>query len=179
MHMPSCKHLIPIQKDHQVRLRIELPDAAVTAEAVLYAEAAPQVAEFIWGTLAKPLHTMTSHACFDGHEVYCFLDVPPDGDPAPEAQNITIRPQPGDLVYFYAPAGKFAAVGADARLRGQTSDVHELAFMYDEVDLRHYWEEGWIGSVVGHIDDGLSEFAGACRATLVSGSTRLIVSRVG
>jgi hypothetical protein len=94
-----------------VRLRIELPDAAVAAEAVLYAEAAPQVAQFVWDTLTKPLDTMTSHACFDGHEVYCFLDVPPHGDPAPEAQNITIRPQPGDLVYFYAPAGKFAAVG--------------------------------------------------------------------
>lgn len=161
-----------------MRLRIELPDAAVTAEAVLYAEAAPQVAQFVWDALTKPLDTMTAHACFDGHEVYCFLDVPPHGDPVPEAQNITIRPQPGDLVYFYAPAGKFAAVGADARLRGQTSDVHELAFMYDAVDLRHYWEEGWIGSVVGHIDEGLREFADACRATLVSGSTRLTVTRL-
>jgi hypothetical protein len=57
MHMPSCKYLVPIQKEHKVRLRIELPDAAVTAEAVLYAEAAPRVTEFIWGTLAKPLET--------------------------------------------------------------------------------------------------------------------------
>ena len=157
-----------------MRLTIELPHFRVTAGATLYDSAAPNVVPFVWDALETPLETQTSHACFDGHEVYCFLDC--EGQ-APDAENMTIRPRPGDIVYFFAPAGKFAAVNADERLAGATPDVHELAFMYDTVDLRHYWEEGWVGSVIGHVDVGLDEFASACGRTLNEGRTTIRISR--
>ena len=157
-----------------MRLTIELPHFSVSAGATLYPRAAPNVVPFVWDALENPLETQTSHACFDGHEVYCFLEC--EGQ-APDAENMTIRPRPGDIVYFFAPAGKFAAVNADQRLGGATPDVHELAFMYDEVDLRHYWEEGWVGSVIGHVDVGLDGFAAACRRTLNEGRTTIRISR--
>jgi len=157
-----------------MRLTIELPLLSVSAAATLYPKAAPNVVPFVWEALKDPLETQTSHACFDGHEVYCFLEC--EGR-APEAENMTIRPRPGDIVYFFAPAGKFAAVNADQRLAGATPDVHELAFMYGEVDLRHYWEEGWVGSVIGHVDVGLNEFAAACLRTLNQGRTTIRISR--
>lgn len=158
-----------------IRLSIELPQYDVRAEAQLYEAAAPHAAPFVWNALEEPLLTQTSHACFDGHEVYCFLETTATA-PAPE--NMTIRPQVGDLVYFHAPAGKFAAVNADARLSGTTPDVHELAFMYGEVDLRHYWEEGWVGSIVGHVDVGFDAFAAACGRTLDEGRTDLRIARL-
>lgn len=49
--------------------------------------------------------------------------------------------------------------------------------MYGEVDLRHSWEDGLHGSLVGRITTGLSEFADACARTLVDGQTRLHLSQ--
>jgi uncharacterized protein DUF3830 len=156
-----------------VKLRIELPDVAVTAEATLYDEAAPRVSAAIYGALAEPLETRTSHACFDGHEVFCFL--PPFAEPPP-IENRTMRPQPGELMFFYAAPNEFACMATD-RLTGGSSAIHELAFMYGEVDLRHFWEDGLHGSLVGRITTGLPQFADACAQTLVTGQTRLRLSR--
>jgi hypothetical protein len=156
-----------------VRLRIELPDACVTAGVRLYEQAAPVVTRLIYRSLERPLETHTSHACFDGHEVYCFLE--PFGE-VPPLENRTMRPRPGELMFFHARQNEFACL-ADDRLTGGASDVHELAFMYGEVDLRHYWEDGFHGSLVGVVDEGLDAFAAACGRTLSEGATRLVLSR--
>jgi len=156
-----------------LRLRVELPEAGVVAGARLYSGAAPRVTRLIYESLAQPLETRTSHACFDGHEVYCFL---PRFEVEPPLENRTMRPQVGELMFFYARENEFAFL-ADARMSGGSARVHELAFMYGEVDLRHFWEEGLHGSLVGCIDDGLEPFSAACRRTLAEGSTALRVSR--
>lgn len=156
-----------------MRLRVELPDMGIVAGVTLHDEAAPRVTRGIYDALAVPLETHTAHACFDGHEIYCFL--PPFSD-TPPLENRTIRPQPGELMFFHAGPNEFVAT-ADDRLSGGSSSVYELAFMYGEVDLRHYWEEGFHGSLVGHVDDGLDEFAAGCLRTLSHGRTRLRVSR--
>jgi hypothetical protein len=145
----------------------------VVAGVELYVKAAPTVTRLIYGALEEPLETHTSHACFDGHEVYCFLPV---FEEEPPLENRTIRPQPGELMFFYARPNEFAAL-ADDRLTGGAAAVHELAFMYGEVDLRHYWEEGFHGSLVGRVDEGLEAFAAACGRTLSEGRTRLRLAR--
>jgi hypothetical protein len=156
-----------------MRLRIELPDFQVQAEAQLYAGAAPNVTRLIYQSLSEPLHTSTSHACFDGHEVYCFLPPFPE---APPLENRTMRPEPGELMFFHAAPNEFACL-ADDRLSGGASAVYELAFIYGNVDLRHYWEDGFHGSLVGSIDKGFERFAEACTRTLNEGRTTLIVSQ--
>jgi hypothetical protein len=159
--------------ERTVKLNVELPDAGVTAEATLYERAAPRVCAGIYDALSTPLETHTAHACFDGHEIFCFL--PPFSCPPP-IENRTMRPQPGELMFFYAPPNEFACM-ADDRLTGGSTAIHELAFMYGEVDLRHFWEDGLHGSLVGQITHGLSDFAAACSRTLIDGRTALRVSR--
>lgn len=156
-----------------MKLRIELPDVAVTTEATLYQEAAPRVCAAIYEALRTPLETRTSHACFDGHEVFCFLPSFPE---PPGIENRTMRPQPGELMFFHAAPNEFACMAAD-RLTGGSDAIFELAFMYGEVDLRHFWEDGLHGSLVGRITSGLPRFAEACAETLVTGQTRLRLSR--
>jgi hypothetical protein len=152
-----------------------MPAFGVVAGAQLFHRAAPRVTELIFEALKEPLRTKTSHACFDGHEVYCFL---PPFPTMPPLENRTMRPRPGEMVFFHAAPNEFACL-ADDRLTGGAESVHELAFMYGEVDLRHYWEEGFHGSLVGSVDTGLVEFAEACRRTLDEGRSELIVSREG
>jgi hypothetical protein len=156
-----------------VRLRFELPEAGVVARARLYERAAPNVTRLIYEALAEPLDTRTSHACFDGHEVYCFL---PSFGVEPPLENRTMRPQAGELMFFYARQNEFACL-ADDRMTGGSDEVHELAIMYGDVDLRHFWEDGFHGSLVGRIDEGLDELSAACGRTLTEGSTALRVSR--
>ncbi len=156
-----------------MRLTIELPDLGVVAGAVLYDHAAPTVTQLVYDALEQPLDTHTRHACFDGHEIYCFL---PPFPAEPPLENRTMRPAVGELMFFYAGPNAFVAT-ADDRLSGGNPAVHELAFMYGEVDLRHYWEEGFHGSLVGRIDENLEGFADGCARTLSEGSTRLLVSR--
>jgi hypothetical protein len=156
-----------------VHLHVELPDHEVVAQVTLLSEAAPAVTEAIFNGLAAPLETVTSHACFDGHEIYCFL--PPFPEPPP-LENRTIRPKPGEVMFFYAAPNAFVST-RDSRLSGGSEAVHELAFMYGEVDLRHYWEEGFHGSLVGYVSEGLDAFAAACARTLNEGRTRLRISR--
>ncbi len=156
-----------------MELLVELPDAGVSATVRLLTEAAPRVTTAIYESLAEPLETRTSHACFDGHEIYCFL---PPFVSRPPLENRTMRPKPGEVMFFFADDNEFAFL-TDDRLTGGSEIVHELAFMYGEVDLRHYWEEGMHGSLVGYVSEGFEPFAEACGQTLSEGSTKLRVSR--
>ena len=157
-----------------MKLLVELPDHGVRATMTLYSDAAPAVTRLIYESLAQPLETHTAHACFDGHEVYCFL--PPFSE-TPPLENRTMRPRPGEVMFFHAAPNAFA-VTADDRLNGGSPSVFELAFMYGEVDLRHYWEDGFHGSLVGRIEDGAEAFAAACAQTLNEGRTALRISRL-
>jgi Protein of unknown function (DUF3830) len=156
-----------------VKLRVELPALGVEAEVTLLADAAPRVCRAIYDSLESPLVARTAHACFDGHEVFCFLPAFPE---PPPIENRTMRPYPGDVMFFYAGPNEFACMAED-RLSGGSGAVHELAFMYGEVDLRHFWEEGVHGSLVGRVTAGLDAFAAACRRTLDEGRTPLRLSR--
>jgi hypothetical protein len=79
-------------------------------------------------------------------------------------------------MFFHADPNEFVCT-RDDRLSGGSQEVFELAFIYGEVDLRHYWEEGFHGSLVGQIEDGLETFARACAETLIHGRTSMRLSR--
>ena len=156
-----------------MKLIVELPKYSVKAKVTLLSDAAPRVCALIWESLKQPLETHTSHACFDGHEVFCFL--PPFLEPAP-LENTTMRPKPGDVMFFYAGPNEFAAL-RDDRLSGGSPIVREMAFMYGETDLRYLYDDGFRGSLVGHIVENFEVFADACARTLSEGSTPLRISR--
>lgn len=156
-----------------MRLTVELPEKGVLATARLYTGAAPTVTGLIADSLTKPLETHTAHACFDGHEVYCFL-LP--FAQTPPIENRCMRPQPGELMFFHAAPNEFQCT-ADDRLNGGSREVFELAFIYGDADLRHYWEEGFHGSLVGRMEDAAEEFAAACGDTLNGGATAIRISR--
>jgi len=156
-----------------MNLTVELPDAAVKATLELYWDRAPQVCRAIYDALETPLETATSHACFDGHEVYCFL---PEMTHVPPLENRTMRPRPGEVMFFHAGKNDFAVLEADRLAPGQ-GPMFELAFMYGDVDLRHLWEEGLHGSLFGCITTNFEHFAAAAGRTLSQGATRLKLAR--
>lgn len=86
-----------------------------------------------------------------------------------------MRPRPGEIMFFHSGVNEFAFL-ADDRLSGGADKLYELAFCYGEVDLRHYWEEGLHGSLIGAVDENLDAFASACLQTLEFGATTLVLS---
>ncbi len=156
-----------------MELTLELPEAAVAASLTLYHERAPRVCQAVWDALEVPLETRTSHACFDGHEIFCFL---PSMVVVPPIENRTMRPRPGEVMFFHAAKNDFAVLDSD-RLAPGAGPMYELAFMYGEVDLRHLWEEGLHGSLIGRISTNFEQFAAAAARTLNSGATALRISR--
>jgi hypothetical protein len=152
-----------------MELAISLPKYTVDAVVRLHPESSPALTRLIWESLAQPLEAPTGHAAFDGEELFCYI--PPftkDGKNIdPPVEDWTMWPKPGDLVFFHR--GRNERTGREP--------TYELAFMYGETDLRHYYETGLPGSVVGHMTEGHDQFAKACAATRADGQTTIIVAR--
>jgi hypothetical protein len=155
-------------------LKIDLCEKAVVAYARILVDRVPEFAEWLERTIADGFRTRTSHACFDGHEVFCLLP----GDRVIPLKNRTTLAQPGDVLFFQARSDEYTFL-AQTRLGGGFELVNEIAFCYGDVDLRHFCDQGMIGSLVGRIEEGLDPFAFACARTLNEGATglRLTLSR--
>ncbi len=125
----------------------------------------------MWEALESPLEGPTGHAAFNGEELFVFMaPFRRDGDIVdPPVEAWTMLPKPGDLMFFYKRP--------DERVPGGTDPIYELCFMYGETDLRHFYEKGQPGSLIGHMSVGDAEFAKACRQTRISGRTTIRVSR--
>jgi hypothetical protein len=152
-----------------MELAISLPKYTVDSVVRLHPESSPGLVRLIWESLEQPLEAPTGHAAFDGEELFCYI--PPltkDGQRVnPPIEDWTMWPKAGDLVFFHRERNERTG-------RGPT---YELAFMYGETDLRHHYETGLPGSVVGHMTEGQEPFAKACAATRIDGQTRIIVAR--
>ena len=159
-----------------MEIKIELPDIGVEAIATLYTQRAPKVTAALYEALSVPLITHTRHACFSGHQVFCFLPSPPE---SLGVENNTLRSTPGDIMVFAAHRNEFAWMHDEHRMiNGVAGDpLWELAINYAMTDLSHWADEGWHGSLVGRVTSGLDELALACARTLIAGSTSLRVSR--
>jgi hypothetical protein len=152
-------------------LAVSLPEYEVQAVVRLHGISSPVLTGLIWESLEEPFEASTGHAAFDGEELFCYI--PPftrDGEPViPPVEDWTMWPKPGDLVFFHRGQNE----------RTGRAPLYELAFMYGETDLRHYYETGLRGSVVGHMSEGHEAFAKACAATRTKGQTRIVIARRG
>jgi hypothetical protein len=131
----------------------------------------PEFAEWLQSTIADGFRARTSHACFDGHEVFCLLP----GERVIPLKNRTTHAQPGDVLFFQARSDEYTFL-AQTRLGGGSELVNEIAFCYGEVDLRHFCDQGMVGSLVGRIEEGLEPFALACSRTLNEGATSVLLT---
>jgi Protein of unknown function (DUF3830) len=152
-------------------LKIELPDKAVAAYARILVDRVPEFVEWLEHAIADGFRTRTSHACFDGHEVFCLLP----GERVIPLKNRTTHAHPGDVLFFQARSDEYAFL-AQTRLSGGSQLVNEIAFCYGDVDLRHFCDQGMIGSLIGRIEEGLEPFALACSRTLNEGATSLLLT---
>jgi len=152
-------------------LNVELPEYDVKAVVTLFRQTAPTLTELVWEALDVPLEGPTGHAAFNGEELFVFM-APFTKDGAivsPPVEAWTMWPKPGDLMFFYKRP--------DERVPGGTKPIYELCFMYGETDLRHFYEKGQPGSLIGHMTLGHEEFADACRKTRINGRTTIRVTR--
>ena len=154
-------------------LCVELPDLGVEAVVTLFHDRAPSVCRSIVEALTTPLETRTAHACFDGHAVYAYL---PEFSQPPPVENSTMRPTPGDVMFYRAPVNSFAWLHDDRdRMapRGTDVEANELSFIYGAVNLTHDLGAAFYGSLIGRVTAGFHSLAEAFAETLERGNTAL------
>lgn len=156
-----------------MKLQVDLPDLNVVTSAELYTSAVPRVCPGP-GTSSRsrsrrkrrmPAVTATK-----------FSVSSPGKNRAGNREPVVATPPRGTYV-FQSPADKHAVL-ADDGMRGQSDALYELALNYGEVDLRQFWEEGIVGSIVGRVATGFEGLARDHRAAVGHGRARIRISRV-
>jgi hypothetical protein len=148
-------------------IEIRLDSRGITCVARLLDEDAPATCDIVWDAL--PQSGQAYHAKYASNEVFCL--VPPLSPQPAEAENQTIAPQAGDVMYFYF----------DAQLAGpQEMAAHNFTGMPGLVDLAVFYRRGnllmspQVGAVPGNvfavIEENLDAFADACDDVFRSGS---------
>lgn len=137
----------------------------------LYEDNAPITCETLWGALAQPVRVPTIHAMFAGPEIMAGLPedaqtFDPTGIPA---ENQTVYPTAGECLWYYQ--GKNA-------MKGLTDELWEIGAFYD-IGGRINGPLGWTPcNIFGRINDGLEEFAAACRTTRTEGVKEIEIGRI-
>ena len=143
----------------------------VRGVARLLDDAAPRTCAAVWDTL--PLEGDAYHARWAGREVYTL--VPPLGSD-PGAENGTIFPIPGDLLYFNVPADSIDV--PPERRTGRP--IVDLALFYG----RNNYLLGPAGHMPGNlfavITENLDGLAAACNSIWYEGAVgeRLLLRRI-
>jgi hypothetical protein len=160
------------------KITIAIPELDVTSTVRLLTELAPRTCDAIWNVLEEPVERRLIHTTVTGSVVF-FYDFPPlEGAPELPLENHTIYPKAGEILYFYQPwNGLKGLADHDPSWRRPQDDVHEMFFAYGDANLRMPMEEGWRGSVWGVIEEGLDDFAKACRWMRMEGTKRITLSR--
>jgi hypothetical protein len=160
-------------------IRLDIPGLDVSATARLLTERAPRTCAAIWDVLAEPVERRLIHTATTGSSVF-FYDLPAlAGAHDLPIENHTIYPKPGEILYFYQPwNGLRDLADFDPAWLRPGDDVHEVLIAYGAANLRMPTEEGWRGSVWASINDGLDDFARACRQMRIDGTKRIRLSRV-
>ena len=160
------------------KISLAIPELKVEATVRLLTDLAPLTCEAIWNVLAEPVERRLIHTTVTGSVVF-FYDLPPlAGARELPLENHTIYPKAGEILYFFQPwNGLRDLADLDPSWRRPGDDVHEVFFAYGEANLRLPMENGWRGSVWGEIEDGLDDFARACRWMRMEGTKRITLSR--
>ena len=144
------------------RLSLVLPDADVTAIAVLLESDAPKTCQSIWEAL--PFEGMLNHGIWSGPETYLMID--PSIRIAPENQ--TVQTQAGEIGYYTVEGG---------RIVDWPDDMSELAFFYGR-GARPRMPTGPVAvNLFARVIENLEGFTRACDEIRRSGVTTLRVER--
>lgn len=150
---------------NETLLRVVESRSGMDARFRLLDDKAPAGTGFLRRLLGQPREIEGIHAMWTGPEISCPVPtamVPQEDRNALPPENVTIHPQPGDLVLAYVPP----------RLWGGGPDpVFDIGLFYGP-GARMLFPIGWLpGSVVGHVaPDGLEALARACGAIRRAGA---------
>jgi hypothetical protein len=152
------------------RLQLSFPDEDVSAAAVLLDEQAPETCAAIWQQLVQPLEMTGTHAMWTGPEV--SLQIPPDVALAKlarlPAENLTVFPQPGDLVWAYMPGHAF---------RGIPFPIYDIGVFYGPQG-RIFLPMGWFPcNHFAQLQGDWEKFGALCAQTLTEGAKRVRFER--
>lgn len=136
---------------------------------------APKTAEIVWQMLENPLRTSSNHAVFSGYEFFLYCNAVPL-----DLENHIVYPKPGQLLYYYLPAGRNGDnIAHKINLEGHKSDAAEIAIWYGEGDLRRMTECGVRGNLFGTVNGDLDSFFSNGHKTLIEGNKEIILRRSG
>jgi hypothetical protein len=145
-------------------------ETGTRAVAELHEADAPKTCAAIWAGLEVPMRAKGIHAMFAGREI--MIEMPEANqrfDPlAIPAENQTITPLPGEILWFYFPAKS---------LVGIPRPIYDFAIFYGR-DSRVLISNGWVpGNLFATISDGLAEFAKCCARVHTEGVKPFTVRR--
>ncbi len=155
------------------QLQLSFPAEGVTATVEMHWERAPRTCAAMWDMLGDPLQAKTNHAVFSGYEFFLYCP-PVDLD----LENHVAFPKPGQLIYYYLPAGRNADnIAHQINLGGHTEDAAEVAIWYGEGDLRRMTDCGVRGNHFATITEGLDDIFRAGLGLLVNGQATAVLQR--
>ena len=153
------------------KLYLKFVDANVTGIITLYWENAPETCKAIWGALEKPISWPASHAIFSGPEI--MMGLPEENrnfDPTKlPAENQTVLPDPGELLWFYQPKNFFKI---------DPDEFWEIGLFY-AAGGRTFGPTGWIPcTYFGKMTENLDGIAEQCRLIRKEGQKIVEIGRV-
>ena len=143
-------------------ITLTLDKRGVSCTARLLDADAPRTCAAVWDAL--PQSAQVFHGKYARNEIYNL--VPAFAPTEPGAENTTVTPIPGDVVYF-SFTGDALGNPAYGYPAGQGPAGHrllvDLALFYGRNNLLINGDVGWVpGNVFGTVVDGLDRMAEAC-----------------
>jgi hypothetical protein len=155
------------------RIELILKQKRVRAVAVFLEDEAPRTCAALWGML--PIESETYHAKWAGREVYTLIPPPPV---SPGAENATITPIPGDILWFDVSPDSID-IPIEMR-RANPRGFVDIATFYGRNSLLLGPQGFMPGNLFATITEGLAEYAKACGELFREGviHERFIVRRL-
>lgn len=153
------------------RIELTFPASGVSAVATLFDEDAPDVCNAMWAALEVPIEGEVTHAMASGEEV--MLNLPEANrrfDPTTvPAQNATIHPRPGDILWTYLPP---------YYMKDYQTGLWDFIVVYGQAVLTSREVGPLICSRWAHIEDGLAPFAQEAARAFTDGRQPFHVRRL-
>jgi hypothetical protein len=149
-------------------LRVTEARSGLDARFTMLDDKAPAGTGFLRSLFAEPREIDAIHAIWTGPEISCPVPtamVPPDVAAALPPENVTIQPQPGELVLAYVPPRMWG---------GGPDPVFDIGIFYAP-GARLLFPIGWLpGSIVARVAlDQVPALAQACAAIRRTGACRI------
>jgi hypothetical protein len=153
-------------------VQIVIPAFEVQVRARLLTDRAPATCQAIWEQLEEPLEIAGTHAMWTGPEI--SMQIPPEaavpGLSRIPAENQTVFPQPGALVWAYLPPRVWA---------GMPGPLYDLGLFYAPQG-RIFLPIGWVPcNHFAQLEGDSEKFQEACRRFLTEGRQQLVFRRNG